>query len=147
MLTCTFFGHRNTPAEIEPLLQATLIDLIENHRVDFFYVGKEGNFDGLVRKNLRLLKLDYPHINYYVVLAYMPREKGEYYCKEDFEETICPYIFDKTPPKYAIPKRNRWLIKESDYVITYVKHTLGGAAQFKELAEKKGKKVINLADL
>ena len=138
MLTCAFFGHRNTPIEIEPLLKSTLVDLIENHRVDRFLVGNQGDFDFIVRKNLRLLKLDYPHINYYVVLAYMPRRKDEYYCKEDFEETICPYVFKKMAPKYAIPKRNAWLVNEADFVVTYVKHTIGGAAQFKELAEKKG---------
>ena len=38
------------------------------------------------------------------------------------------------------------MIEQSDYVVTYVKYTVGGAAQFKEYAEKKGKIVINLAD-
>jgi len=146
METCTFFGHRDTPKEIEPLLHSTLIDLIENHNVHCFLVGNEGNFDRLVRKELKLMKIDYPHIMFSVVLAYMPGEKDNY-CTEDWDETICPYLFDKLSPRYAIPKRNRWLINNSDYVVTYVKRTIGGAAQYKELAEKKGKTVINLADL
>ena len=40
-----------------------------------------------------------------------------------------------------------WLIEHSDYVITYVTHDLGsGAAQFKALAEKSHKTVIELSD-
>lgn len=31
------------------------------------------------------------------------------------------------------------MIKQSDYIITYVTHNWGGAANFKSLAEKKGK--------
>ena len=42
MATCTFFGHRDTSKEIEPMLKSALTDLIENKRVDMFYVGNEG---------------------------------------------------------------------------------------------------------
>lgn len=37
------------------------------------------------------------------------------------------------------------MIERSDYVVTYVKYTVGGAVRFKELAEKKNKTVINIA--
>ena len=37
------------------------------------------------------------------------------------------------------------MIEQSDFVITYVVHDGGsGAAQFKKLAERKGKKVVEL---
>ncbi len=39
------------------------------------------------------------------------------------------------------------MIDKSNYVLTYVRHTIGGAAKFKEIAEKKGLFVINLADV
>jgi hypothetical protein len=38
------------------------------------------------------------------------------------------------------------MLRQSDYVVTYITHSWGGAAQFAELAEKKGRKVINIAD-
>lgn len=44
-MVCTFFGHKDTPKEIEPTLRSTLIDLIENKNVNVFYVGNNGNFD------------------------------------------------------------------------------------------------------
>lgn len=143
MSSCTFFGHGNAPKEIESVLRLTLIDLIENKNVISFYVGNHGGFDSMVRKNLSDLKNDYPHINYAVVLAYMPGKRDEFDDK-DYSDTIYPDGLESTPPKYAISKRNRWMIEKSDYAVTYVKSSIGGAAQFKKLAEKKGKKVINL---
>ena len=37
------------------------------------------------------------------------------------------------------------MIEQSDYVVTYVKYTVGGAEKFKKLAEKKKRMVINIA--
>ncbi len=146
MAVCTFFGHRDTPKEIEPTLRSTLIDLIENKKIDLFYVGNQGGFDYIVRKNLESLKSVYPHIGYAIILAYLPNKKCEF-DEIDYSNTIYPAGMENIPPKYAIIKRNRWMIDKADYVVTYVKYIIGGAAQFKELAEKKGKIVINLAEL
>lgn len=142
MGTCTFFGHKDVSKKIEPTLRSTLVNLIENKNIDLFYVGNNGNFDNMVRRILKILKSEYSHINYAVVLAYLPVKKKN----EDYSDTIFPDGLENTPPKYAISKRNRWMIDRSDYVVTYVNHITGGAAHFKELAEKKGKIVLNLAD-
>lgn len=56
MATCTFFGHRDTPKEIEPTLWSTLVNLVENKNINKFYVGNHGNFDCMVRKCLSELK-------------------------------------------------------------------------------------------
>lgn len=144
-MVCTFFGHRDTPVEIQPMLETVLTDLIENLNADTFYVGNHGSFDILVKNTLKKLKLYYPHINYTVVLAYIPSKKQEF-CRDNQSETIYPDGLENTPPKYAIIERNKWMIKKSNYVVTYVNHSFGGAARFKELSEKSGKTVINLAD-
>ncbi|MBR2489763.1 MAG: hypothetical protein IKB45_04745 [Clostridia bacterium] len=146
MNTCTFFGHKDTPKEIEPILVSTLIDLIENKNVGFFYVGNHGNFDFLVRKNLKLLKIDFPHIDYAVVLSYIPLLKNML-PEEDYSDTIFFDGLENVPPKFAINKRNMWMLNKSDYVVTYVERIVGGAAQFKAHAQKKGKIVIELSDI
>lgn len=146
MFTCTFFGHKDTPNEVEPLLKSTLIDLIDNKNVSVFYVGNQGNFDFLVEKNLKILSIERPHIKFLSVLAYMPSKKSTKNRQETYDNTIYPDGLETVPPKYAISKRNLWMIERSKYVVTYVSHRTGGAAKFKELAEKKGKIVINLAD-
>lgn len=61
-------------------------------------------------------------------------------------ETVFPFENDKVYPKFAIVKRNIWMIEKSQVVVTYVLGT-GGAEKFKNLAERKGKVVINIPDL
>ena len=87
-MTCTFFGHRNITAEIEPILQSTLINLIKNNDVKLFYVGNHGGFDNMVRRVLKKLSEQYD-ISYYVVLAYMPGKKDEF-SYEDYSDTLMP---------------------------------------------------------
>ncbi len=138
-MICTFFGHKNTSDSVKPQLYEVLTDLILNHQADLFYVGNQGRFDSIVRNTLKELKEKFPHIRFYVVLAYMPKDN----LLDDFE-TIYPEGLEKTPPKYAIDKRNRWLVEKADTVITCVNLPFGGASKFKELAEKKNKRVINI---
>ena len=135
MSICTFFGHRFIPDIIEPALRSALADLIENRGVDLFYVGNHGGFDGMVRRVLRELSKKY-EIRYFVVLAYMP-EKRDGSDHEDYSDTILPDGIETVPKRFAITYRNKWMLRGSDYVVTYVTHEIGsGAAQFKRLAEK-----------
>ena len=142
-MTCTFFGHRDAGEEIEPKLTEVISDLIENKNVTRFYVGNNGQFDYMVRKNLKLLKKLYPQIDYSVVLAYMPCEKKEF-DPTDYSDTVFPDGLESVPPQFAISKRNEWMIKNADYVVTYVRYIVGGAAKFKDLAVRKGKTVIEI---
>ena len=141
-MTVTFFGHKDTPKEIEPTLRTTLVDLIENHGATEFYVGNNGNFDTMVRCQLENLSQTYP-ITYSVVLAYLPTKKSEY---DDYTNTILPEGIETVPKRFAISWRNKWMIQQSDVIVTYVTHSFGGAAQFKEMAEKQGKTVIELSE-
>ena len=141
-MTVTFFGHKDTPKEIEPTLRTTLVELIENHNASVFYVGNNGNFDTMVRRQLEALSHTYP-ITYSVVLAYLPTKKSEY---DDYTNTILPEGIEAAPKRFAISYRNKWMIQQSDMVVTYVTHSFGGAAQFKAMAERQGKTVIELSE-
>lgn len=140
-MVCTFFGHKDTPKEIEPALRSTLIDLIENKNVNVFYVGNNGSFDTMVRRQLEDLSQLYS-ITYSVVLAYLPTAKNKY---DDLSNTIFPEGLETVPKRFAISWRNKWMIQQSDIIVTYVTYSFGGAAQFKEMAEKQGKNVTNLS--
>ena len=142
-MTCTFFGHRSVPKEIEPILRSTLINLIEKHNAKLFYVGNHGEFDCMVYRTLKDLAQTYP-ITYRVVLAYILSKKSEYSLYDD-DVTIIPNNIETVPKRFAIIFRNKWMIRQSDCVITYVTQQVSsGAAKFKELAERQGKNVINL---
>ena len=141
-MVCTFFGHKDTPKETEPTLRTTLVDLIENQGINMFYVGNNGNFDTIVRRQLEALSQAYP-ITYSVVLAYMPAKKSEY---DDYTKTILPEGIEAIPKRFAISYRNKWMIDQADVVVTYVTHSFGGAAKFKEMVEKQGKMIIELSE-
>ena len=141
MLACTFFGHRDCPTSIKPKLLTVLIDLIVSQDIDMFYVGSQGQFDSIVRSVLQQLKTEYPQINYAVVLAYMPGKQTEH---DDYSDTMLPKGIEAVHPRYAIYWRNNWMLRQSDYVVTYITHSWGGAVQFAEIAEHKKKKLIRL---
>lgn len=145
-MVVTFFGHREVHEDIHSILRQTIIDLIEHHDADIFYVGNQGHFDSIVRKTLKMLSAEYPHIRYAVMLAYLPWKQSDLYPK-DFTDAIFPEELANVPKKFAIDKRNRLMLSYADTVVTYVKRTDGGAAKFQAIAKKKGKKVINIADL
>ena len=143
MKSCTFFGHRDVSEKIGETLTPLLIELIKKG-VDMFYVGSQGNFDYTVIKTLKLLKIKYPHISYYIVLAYLPVK--EVTACFDYKNTLYPEGLEAVPPKYAIIERNKWMIDKSDCVIVYVNQPSSNTAKFKAISEKKGKIVINIAD-
>lgn len=115
MASCTFFGHRECPDSLKSQLQEILIDLITNHNIDMFYVGNQGRLDAIVRGVLQGLKKEYPQINYAVVLAYIPGKQNEY----DDSDTMLPEGIESVHPRYAISWRNNWMLRQSDYVVTY----------------------------
>ena len=142
-MICTFFGHRDVSEKIEPILQSTLINLIEKKNVSLFYVGDKGNFDAMVKSQLEKLSEIYP-IEYYIVLSCLPKKK--YYYEKEEKNTILPEGIELVPPKFAISWRNKWMLKQSDFVVTYVSRVSAGSWKFKELAEKQRKIVIELSD-
>ena len=145
MSVCTFFGHSYCPEAVKPRLRETLVDLIETQGVDVFYVGNHGDFDRMTRSLLRELSELYPHIRYAVVLAYVPQKRDEF-DQRDWSDTMLPEGIERVPPRFAISWRNRWMLDRADIVVTYITHSWGGAAQFSELAEKKGKQVVRLGE-
>ena len=135
---CTFFGHRDCPSTVKPALREAILELVHKHNVTMFYVGDSGVFDAYCRSILKELDLSYA-----VVLSRMPGKPTEY---DDFSDTMLPEgIVEGGPPRFAIERRNKWMIEQSSYVICYLRHRMyGGAAKFVAMAERKNKTVINL---
>ena len=138
MATCTFFGHHDCPSSIKEKLRDTLIDLIEFHAVDVFYVGQQGAFDAIVRAVLSELVSVYPNIRYAVVLERMP-QKRDMFDTSDYSDTMLPEGIESIHPRYAISWRNNWMLKQADYVVTYITHSWGGAAQYTRRANNQEK--------
>lgn len=139
--TCCFFGHKDTPEDVKPALYTAIEELIAQRGVEVFYVGNQGAFDAYVRSALRQLQEKHPHIRYAVVLAYMPGQQNEY---EDYSDTMLAEGIEEVHPRYALDWRNRWMLRESQYIVCYIHHKWGGAAKYVQMALRQGKMVINL---
>ncbi len=136
---CTFFGHRDCSNTITSSIKAAVIELVEKQGVNMFYVGDSGNFDACCRVVLKGLG-----VPYVVVLSRMPSSKRSLCMSFD---TLLPEEVEKGPPRFAIERRNRYMIEKSQYVICYLRHRVcSGAAKFVDLAERKGKSILYLSD-
>ena len=74
------------------------------------------------------------------IFAYLP-DNREY---NNLTNTIYPEGIETVPKRFAISWRNKWMLKQADTVITYATHPSSGAWEFKKLAEKQGKTVVNI---
>lgn len=115
--------------------------LIKDKGVTRFFVGTQGGFDKLAHRVLCEIEKSYP-IQIFVVLAYLnqPSYEKDY----DPQKTIFPDILTKTPPRFAIKRRNIYMIKQADFLIAYLNDPFSNTFYLIEEAAKKGKYIINL---
>ena len=53
---------------------------------------------------------------------------------------------ENVPPKYAIIRRNEWMVDKADLLLAYITYGWGGAARTYRYAKRKGIPIVNLAD-
>lgn len=58
-----------------------------------------------------------------------------------YDSTTYPPL-EKVPPRYAIVRRNEWMVRESDVVISGVTHGWGGAAKTLDYARHRQKVIF-----
>jgi len=140
ILTVTFCGHGKIKYDIdaEKKLLFVIEDLIIKGATEFLF-GGYGNFDILCAKVVKNLKNKYPYIKLTLVIAYLNRK----YNLDFYDETVYPPI-ENTPLRFAILKRNQWMVQNSQILIAYVQNDWGGAAKTLQYAKKNKKKIINL---
>ena len=143
----TFCGHSNCLFldEEKKKLKQLLIKEIRKNPTCKFYLGGYGDFDSLCLQTLRELKTDFPDIELLFITPYLDNnysklELAKYY----YDDIIFPPI-ENVPRKFAILKRNEWMVDSADLVIAYVKYSWGGAAKTLEYAKRKKVPIINIS--
>ena len=143
----TFCGHSNYlfGNVVKEELKNILINETRKNPTCKFYLGGYGDFDGLCLRTLREIKKDFPDIELIFITPYLDKsysklELAKYY----YDDVIFPPI-ENTPRKFAISKRNEWMVDEADLVIAFVTYSWGGAAKTLEYAKRKKKTIINIA--
>ena len=141
----TFCGHRDFVETAEAENQLTMFlekYARENVRL-VCYNGGYGNFDYFAAKCVQRMQEQYSNIRNCLVLPYIDQpflQRIEIF-KNHFDETIYPPL-ESVPRKYAIIRRNEWMVDSADIVIAYVTYSWGGAARTLEYAKRKNKNII-----
>lgn len=145
---CSFFGHKFMEgiANLEQRTKEAIRKVILEENITSFLVGRNGQFDRICADCVKDLKEEFPFIKIYLVYAYLKKETDEYErksIKETFDGTIYPPL-ENVPPKFAILKRNEWIVRESDFIVFYVDYKWGGSGKMLDYAKRKGKSYLNL---
>ena len=147
----TFVGHSLVPSgnQIKEEVKNKLRDIIPKEAPVTFYLGGYGNFDKICACACRELKIEYKGLELVYVTPYISlseQEKIKEMLKlKSYDSSIYPPI-ESTPPKFAIVKRNRWMIENADLIVAFVNHSYGGAYNSLQIAKRKKKTIINLCD-
>ncbi|MBR1747360.1 MAG: DUF1273 family protein [Clostridia bacterium] len=142
----TFCGHRNVSYsdDVERRLEEELRKVLEESPEAVFYLGDYGRFDGLCNSTLRRLQREYPLLRRVFVTPYLDPEYAHFQDVHDYYDEVMYPFSEKVLKRFAISKRNRWMVEKADFVIAYVNHDYGGAATTLEYALRKKKKYVNL---
>ena len=134
--TCFFIGSRHATNRI----QSQLAEAVDKHIIEYgvttFTVGHYGSFDSLVIGVLNEAKKQYSHIKLYLLAPYALNQNRE--APEGFDGTFYPEGLEKVPMRYAIVQANRYMVQNSDYLISYP--SVGNSRKIVEYAQGREKK-------
>lgn len=135
-----YLGHKE---DEERLL--SLLETIANGRHVDFYLGGYGKFDAFAKKCAERFKKTHNDAKIIFVTPYLNKwlDDRREYLEKEYDEILYPEL-ENTPLRYAISKRNEWMINHSDYLIAYVRTHFGGAYNALHYADKHNKPYTNL---
>lgn len=138
---CTFFGHRQMHVDSVSLEKA-IRTAIEQHGTDTFWCGGYGDFDRHAAASVQQLKGNYPHIRLIHVYAYLPKKMER--LSEYYDGSIYPEGLEAVPQRFAISKRNQWMVDHCDILICAVFLQTGGAYQAFRRAVSRNKTILSI---
>ena len=138
----TFCGHRQVENEdkVRRWLENAVDGLIRDG-ADVFYLGGYGGFDRMALSVVNHAKEAHPSLKAILVLPYLDRSMD----LDVYDGSIYPPL-EKVPRRFAISRRNRWMVDQADVVVAYVIHEWGGAATTLRYAEAKTKTIIRFPE-
>jgi uncharacterized phage-like protein YoqJ len=147
----TFCGHKDICDKqfILNKLIETLEPYFKGNTPLTFYCGGYGDFDSIASQAIDILKKQYTEVKaekIYVTpyITASCKEKLDT-LKNYYDEVIYPPL-ENVPLKFAISRRNEWMVENSDIIIAYVKVSFGGAAKTLTYAKRKHKQIIHISD-
>ncbi len=143
----TFAGHSRMTITNE--LREQIKRIIKNNLKPEpvkFYCGGYGAFDFACAQIIKDLKQEYSNIESIFVTPYINDARlANIMSSELYDSSIYPDL-EITPYRFAISKRNEFMIDKADLLICYVRRDFGGAYKTLLYAKRKHKQIINIAE-
>ena len=140
-MVVSFCGHREVYPQdrIEEELRVVIGSLITDG-TEQFLLGGYGQFDLLAARVVAKAKESHPEIESIMLVPYLDRK----YDLALYDRTLYPGL-EKVPLRYAVRKRNEYMMDAADVVVAYVTHSWGGAAKTLEYAKRRNNQIIMLS--
>ncbi len=139
----TFCGHSNvSDTDIIKEWLSNVLDRFIHEKTVVFYLGGCGDFDRLAATVVRQKQTLNPKAQAVLVIPYL----NQRYDDDGYDYTIFPPL-ESVPPRYAILKRNEWMVTQADVVVAYVTHSWGGASKTLKYAQLKKKPILLYPEL
>ena len=141
-----FFGHSKICEANKDKILFNLFEHVSLNEEVTFFLGGYGVFDNLALLACAEFKLKNKRSELCFVTLYLDNK----YLKRKialgcYDRIIFPDL-ENVPKKYAVIRRNYWMVKKADFIVAYVKHSWGGAAKALEYAKKLKKDFVNIAE-
>ena len=144
-MTVSFFGHRDfvDDKEVYKKIYQELLAILKRGEKLICYCGGYGGFDIFCEKLLTDLKKQNCKINLCYVSPYLTERHLKNIRAKAYDEIVFPPL-ENVPSKFAIIKRNEWIVEQSDLIVVYCLRSFGGAYNALKYAKRKNKKIIEL---
>lgn len=115
------------------------------YRYPVFYCGGYGEFSQLASMAIDVWRKRYPElkseklfITPYITPSYL---KINEYMRQFYDDIVYPPL-ENVPFKFAISRRNQWMIDNCNMLIAYLENTAGNTRKCVEYAFRRGKEVV-----
>lgn len=145
-MTCAFFGHAQLPAD--PTLSARLEQAVEQAAragATEFLVGGMGEFDRRAAGAVCRVRARQSGLRLHLVIPYRTKKLNDAATLAPYDSIVYPEEVWGVHPRYAIDRRNRWMVRQAGLVIAFVDHRWGGAWQAYSYAKRRKIQTVNLA--
>ncbi len=147
----SFTGHSyvRLSERIKEIVKGQIRNNIRGADFATCYFGGYGGFDEICACACRELKREGEKIELIYVTPYInlseQKKIKEMQQMRLYDASIYPPI-ENVPLRFAILKRNEWMMTNADMIIAYVENCTGGAYKSLQIAKQKKKKIINICD-
>ena len=144
-MTIAFTGHAliSSHDTVKEVVKEQMRNNIPRGEAVLCYLGGYGDFDEICAQACGELKKEGAKIEAVFVTPYITlsqQEKIKEMQKNGFyDQSIYPPL-ENVPPRFAISKRNEWMMENADLVIAYVGRHYGGAYRSLQVAKRRNKK-------